>query len=171
MRGNKECSFSGLTNYSRVWRQVPESETWSVGSNLRLLIYSFRRTRWALSGARRCLRDRMRSNSIIGGPEMSLVASAVLMPTKINNRGKVSRVEVRVVCKLRLSVTWWSAVGLNYLYYHSRVTEVHVTVTVTVEWVNRCYSYSHSRVTEVNVTVTVTTDWLRSKLKSPVLSQ
>ena len=30
--GDKEkCPFSGVTNSGRVWREVPESKTWSVG--------------------------------------------------------------------------------------------------------------------------------------------
>ena len=35
LRGDKECPFSGVTKSGRVWRKVPESETWSV----KLMLY------------------------------------------------------------------------------------------------------------------------------------
>ena len=28
--GDKECPFSGVTKFGRVWRRVPESDAWSV---------------------------------------------------------------------------------------------------------------------------------------------
>ena len=31
LHGDKECPFSDVTSFGRVWRKVPESETWSVG--------------------------------------------------------------------------------------------------------------------------------------------
>ena len=31
LRGDKECPFSGVTKYGRVWRKVPESDARSVG--------------------------------------------------------------------------------------------------------------------------------------------
>ena len=34
MPGDKECSFSGVTNYGRVWRKVPEIEAWVSGGVL-----------------------------------------------------------------------------------------------------------------------------------------
>ena len=30
LRGDKECPFSGVTNFGRVWRKVPESDARSV---------------------------------------------------------------------------------------------------------------------------------------------
>ena len=30
LHGDKECSFSGVTNSGRVWRKVVESKAWSV---------------------------------------------------------------------------------------------------------------------------------------------
>ena len=32
--GDKECPFSGITKSGRVWRKVPESKAWSVGTGL-----------------------------------------------------------------------------------------------------------------------------------------
>ena len=32
--GDKEYPFSGVTKSGRVWRRVPESDAWSVGSEL-----------------------------------------------------------------------------------------------------------------------------------------
>ena len=34
LRGDKECPFSGVTKYGRVWRKVPESDARSVTSSL-----------------------------------------------------------------------------------------------------------------------------------------
>ena len=33
LRGDKECSFSGVTKCGRVWRKVPERDARSVGTN------------------------------------------------------------------------------------------------------------------------------------------
>ena len=33
LRGDKECSFSGVTKSGRVWRKVPESDARSVGTD------------------------------------------------------------------------------------------------------------------------------------------
>ena len=32
--GDKECPFCGVTKSGRVWRKVPESKAWSVGTGL-----------------------------------------------------------------------------------------------------------------------------------------
>ena len=34
LRGDKECTFSGVTKSGRVWRKVPESDAGSVGGPL-----------------------------------------------------------------------------------------------------------------------------------------
>ena len=34
LRGDKECSFSGVTKSGRIWRKVPESEARSVQATL-----------------------------------------------------------------------------------------------------------------------------------------
>ena len=34
LRRDKECPFSGVTNYGRIWRKVPESNVQSVGQTL-----------------------------------------------------------------------------------------------------------------------------------------
>ena len=33
LRGDKDCTFSGVTKAGRVWRKVPESDARSVGAN------------------------------------------------------------------------------------------------------------------------------------------
>ena len=34
LRGDKECSFSGVTKSGRVWRRVPESDVRSVNDSI-----------------------------------------------------------------------------------------------------------------------------------------
>ena len=34
LMGDKECPFSGVTTFGRVWRKVPESDAGSVGGDV-----------------------------------------------------------------------------------------------------------------------------------------